>query len=182
MNYYQKFRIIQKVTLQIIRNVMEIKDSVLVIVDISGYSKFLKQKQLSLLHAEDIITQLIESIIDTAKYPLTLNKLEGDAAFFYALTNDNAEAVIEDAFQQAIAFLSGFRRKAQELSNDSSYCGCDACTHIHQLKLKAIIHSGQVVYKKIRQFEELAGDIVIEAHQLLKNTIPQDNTFAKIAK
>ena len=69
----------------------------LVIADISGYTQFVKihnmrkrpifgeamaQKWES--HAEHIITELLEAIIDTFDDTLMLNKLEGDAAFFFA--------------------------------------------------------------------------------------------------
>ena len=43
---------------------------------------------------------------------------------------------------------------------------------ILDLKLKAILHKGEVAFKKIRQFDELAGQEGILAHRLLKNTIP----------
>jgi len=39
---------------------------------------------MSLLHAEAIISDLLEAVIDHAEYPLTLSKLEGDAVFLYA--------------------------------------------------------------------------------------------------
>lgn len=51
-------------------------------------------------------------------------------------------------------------------------CVCDACSQIGQLKLKAFLHVGQAAFKKIRQFEELAGEDVILVHRLLKNSIP----------
>jgi hypothetical protein len=42
-----------------------------------------KIHRVSLLHAEEIITELIEAVIDAAGFPLILNRL--DAAFLYAL-------------------------------------------------------------------------------------------------
>jgi len=41
---------------------MELKHVALVIVDISGYTQFLRQRSLTLLHAEEIITQIYERI------------------------------------------------------------------------------------------------------------------------
>lgn len=166
---------------------MEIKYVVLVIVDISGYTNFLRYRNLSLLHAEDIITQLLESVIDAAQYPLILNKLEGDAAFLYAQIEEGQIQAAQDILQQTLAFFPAFRNTAAELSHDTAQCDCDACARIDRLKLKAFIHHGKVVFKKIRQFEELAGEDVILIHRLLKNTIPSDeyilmtNSFSELA-
>jgi len=38
----------------------------MVIVDISGYTKFIQHQKLSLLHAESITSQLLETVIDAA--------------------------------------------------------------------------------------------------------------------
>ncbi len=156
------------------KNIMQLKHAALVIVDISGYTQFLRQRSLTLLHAEEIITQLLESVIDVAEFPMILNKLEGDAAFLYALLDDDHEKAARAILKQTLAFFPAFRRKATELSHDTSYCECNACTHIDRLKLKAFIHHGEVVLKKIRQFEELAGENVILIHRLLKNSVEAD--------
>ena len=37
--------------------------------------------------------------------------------------------------------------------------------------MKAIAHHGEAAFKRFRQFEELAGEDVIVAHRLLKNSI-----------
>ena len=63
---------------------MELHDAYLIIADISGYTNFVKLHKASVLHAEEIVSELMEALIDTIEQPLILNKLEGDAAFFYA--------------------------------------------------------------------------------------------------
>ena len=167
---------------------MKLKHVALVMVDISGYTQFLRQRNLTLLHAEEIITQLLESVIDVAEYPLTLNKLEGDAAFLYAEMDNNHQKVAQDILNQVLAFFPAFERKAAELSHDTAYCDCDACSQIAHLKLKAFLHHGEVVFKKIRQFEELAGEDVILIHRLLKNGVEADEyilmtkSFAKLTE
>ena len=62
---------------------MRLAQALLVIVDISGYTEFITNRQVSLLHAEQIITELMESVIDRADHPLVVNKLEGDAALLF---------------------------------------------------------------------------------------------------
>ena len=71
---------------------MRIQHAVIVLADISGYTRFIKLHGLALVHAESVITELLESIIEHASYPLTLNKLQGDAVLFYALADENPKA------------------------------------------------------------------------------------------
>lgn len=68
----------------------EIKPVAIVLADISGYTRFVKAHGVSLLHAEEIITELLEAVIDGAEFPLKLAKLEGDAVFLYAVTDRDA--------------------------------------------------------------------------------------------
>lgn len=152
---------------------MENKKVILAIVDISGYTQFIRAQKWSAIHAEEIIFELIEAVIDHAAYPLTLNKLEGDAAFLYAeVTADNQVEVARDVTRQAREFFKVFYERARTLSTERADCDCDACQRIFDLRLKAILHSGEAVFKKIRQFEELAGEDVILTHKLLKNSVP----------
>lgn len=152
---------------------MENKKVILAIVDISGYTQFIRTQKLSAIHAEEIVFELIEAVIDHDAYPLTLNKLEGDAAFLYAeVTADNQVEVARDVARQSREFFKVFYERAHTLSTERADCDCDACQRIFDLRLKAILHSGEAVFKKIRQFEELAGEDVILIHKLLKNSVP----------
>lgn len=150
---------------------MEIKTAVIVITDISGYTQFIHQYNKSLLHAEALISELIHAIIQSSKHPLMINKLEGDAVLFVALTNDAEKvAVTKDIVEQSQMFFENFKLKQRELIG-SRLCDCDACKNLEKLQLKIIMHIGQVLIKKIQQFEEIAGTDVIVAHRLLKNSI-----------
>jgi class 3 adenylate cyclase len=152
---------------------MELKRVVLVMADISGYTRFMKIHTMSLLHAEAIITELLEAVLDHAEFPLTLSKLEGDAAFMYATLDDESQAqtATRDILRQVTAFFEAFHAKARALIACDT-CRCEGCNHIADLRLKAFLHVGEAAFKKIRQFEELAGEDVILIHRLLKNTVP----------
>ncbi len=152
---------------------MEIHNAVVVLADIGGYTRFIKSHGMALMHAERIITELLESVIDQAMYPLTLNKLEGDAALFYALADSKPDAVCRSALQQANGFFRAFAVKQRTL-DAHNLCQCSACTSISQLRIKAILHYGQVAFKRVRQFEELAGESIIVAHRLLKNHVQRE--------
>lgn len=150
---------------------VELKNVAIVLADIGGYTRFIAFHKTALLHAQEIISQLLETVIDRASVPLTLNKLEGDAALLYAEMSVRATDAARDVARQVTAFFSAFHAKAEELARNRANCPCDACQHILDLRLKAVLHHGVVAIRKIRQFEELTGEDVIVAHRLLKNSV-----------
>ena len=158
---------------------MEIKRVVLVLADISGYTRFMKMHTVSLLHAEVIITELLEAVLDRTQYPLTLSKLEGDAAFLYLPleAGGDTRTAAQDVLRQVAAFIDAFKARERELIA-CNVCSCEACLTIGQLKLKVFLHVGQTVIKKIRQFEDLGGEDAIVIHRLLKNSIPAKEYIA----
>jgi hypothetical protein len=146
--------------------------AVLVIADISGYTSFIKHRAVSLVHAEAIVTDLLEAVIDRAAHPLTVNKLEGDAALLYAETGADPAPAIRDAVAQVAAFFDAFAARLGLVRDQRRHCNCEACSNITGLALKALVHHGEVAVKQVRQFEELAGEEVILIHRLLKNHVP----------
>jgi len=152
---------------------MQMQNAVIVLADISGYTRFIQLHGMALVHAESIITELLDSIIAHTEHPLTLNKLEGDAALFYALADANPQAVAESALRQVNGFFQAFSTRKKEIGVDA-LCNCGACTEVVNLNIKAVMNFGRVVVKRVRQFEELSGTPVIIAHRLLKNSVPLD--------
>jgi class 3 adenylate cyclase len=152
---------------------IESHQAAIVLVDIGGYTRFIKFHDLALVHAERIITELLGSVIDAAEHPLTLNKLEGDAALFFALADRDAASVARSALSQVAGMFPAFHEKRAYLAR-MALCTCSACQGVDQLRIKAIVHCGEVALKKVRHFEELAGQTVIAAHRLLKNSVQKD--------
>ena len=151
---------------------MRLTQAVLVIADISGYTEFIRMREISLLHAEQIIADLLTAIVEGAEHPLTLNKFEGDALFLYAEVAADPRAVAIDVYRQAQRFFAAFERQIDVVKSQRSHCNCDACSTIDRLCLKAILHVGEVAIRQWRQFTELAGEPVILVHRLLKNHVP----------
>ena len=151
---------------------MRLTNAFLVIVDISGYTSFITERTVSLLHAEQIITDLIEAVIDQAQHPLTLNKLEGDAALLYGECAPGDHEAAQDVLAQVKAFFPAFANRLALQREQRANCVCDACTRIDHLALKAFVHYGEFAIKQVRQFEELAGEEVILVHRLMKNHVP----------
>lgn len=150
---------------------MQTQNAVIVLADISGYTRFMKLHGMALAHAESIITELLDSVIDHTEHPLTLNKLEGDAALFYAMADADAQAVATSALHQVNGFFHAFSARKKEIDVDG-LCNCGACTEIVHLHIKAVVSFGNVVLRRVRQFEEISGTSVIVAHRLLKNSVP----------
>jgi len=110
----------------------------LLIADISGYTDFIKLHNLRKkpvigskmadmfeAHAETIISDLLETVIDQIEPVMSLNKLEGDAAFFFCEDDSNssqADGIIA-AMERA---NEAFKEKSSELVFVQA-CGCDLC-------------------------------------------------------
>jgi uncharacterized protein DUF2652 len=152
------------------------KETILMIADISGYTKFMVTNKMAQTHAQVVITELIKTIIKQVKIPLEISKLEGDAVFFFAEKSDVMERWEEtrrEIGEKLIEFFEVFSDKINELA-ESNTCKCDACMHIEKLNLKVIVHSGTALFYKIDKFSELSGVDVIIVHKLLKNSVRSD--------
>jgi len=152
------------------------RDVILMIADISGYTKFLVSNQMELAHAQIIINELTKTIIEEVKIPLEISKLEGDAVFFFAV-KDGDSSRWEDIRRQIglrlLHFFERFSDKLYELK-ESNTCQCSACTHVDALNLKIIVHSGRALFFQLDRFTELSGVDVIIVHRLLKNSLKSD--------
>lgn len=150
---------------------MAVEPALLLIADIGGYTRFMKLHAVSLAHAHDVVSRLIESVIDAAGPKLRLAKLEGDAAFFYLPL---AEAPGGDPgwIAERVAAIHGaFHRRAADLAANT-LCPCDGCQQAGKLRLKLVGHLGEVAVRKVKHLTELAGIDVIIVHRMLKNPVP----------
>ncbi len=152
------------------------KKVLLVIADISGYTEFMVSSKTEIEHSQHVITELIQAIIKEIQIPLEVSKLEGDAVFLYASREDHDHAwddVTKMVGNRLLQFFTVFHEKLAELGNQDS-CHCGACRNIGVLKLKIVAHSGDALFYKIHQFNELSGSDVILVHRLLKNSTVHD--------
>jgi uncharacterized protein YndB with AHSA1/START domain len=138
---------------------------VLVVADISGYTGFLADSELE--HAQDVLRDLIQTVVGNERPLLRLSKLEGDAAFSYALTETPDGSALLDTLEAA---YFAFRRRLESIRRANS-CDCNACVLIPNLNLKFVAHYGTFVREKLYGVEELTGTDVIVVHRLLKNDV-----------
>jgi uncharacterized protein YndB with AHSA1/START domain len=137
----------------------------LVLADISGYTGFLAETELE--HAQDVLRDLIQTVVGKQRPLLRLSKLEGDAAFSYALTEQPDGSALLDTLE---ASYFAFRRRLESIRRATS-CDCNACVLIPSLNLKFTAHYGEFVRERLFGVEELTGTDVIVVHRLLKNDV-----------
>jgi hypothetical protein len=151
-----------------------VRQGVLVLADISGYTEFSRLHFTSLLHAEEIITELLESVLDSAEFPLQIGRLEGDAVLLYAeAPAEQAAAAARDAAAQAQKFIVSFNQRERSLIACDAGCVCQACQQIGDLKLKAVLHYGRFTLRDIGGVVDLIGDDILLMHKLIKAPIRQ---------
>jgi hypothetical protein len=145
----------------------------LILADISGYTRYMTANAKTLAHSQAIITELVHVLIGQVSLPLEVAKLEGDAIFLFCRKQNAAgswsesKRVIGD---QLLEFFHRFSEKVGELGR-STTCTCHACAHIEGLQLKIVVHGGEALFHRVLNFVELAGVDVIIAHRLLKNSV-----------
>ena len=152
------------------------KRLVVILADISGYTKFMVQNQMSAVHGQQYITLLIETLLREVNIPLHLQEIEGDALFLYAEdpgSDDQWEEVLAQVRLKLMRFFDAFY-EGVVLANDASPCKCAICKNAGDLALKIIVHSGTAVFHTIGGFNKVSGSDVILAHRLLKNSVPDD--------
>ena len=137
----------------------------LLIADISGYTSYLAGAELD--HAQDVLADLMTTVVGALRPAFRLAKLEGDAAFTYRPADHLDGSQLLDTVEKT---YFAFRRRLRDISQATS-CQCNACALMPQLDLKVVVHHGSVVRHRIAGREELVGSDVILAHRLLKNHV-----------
>ena len=138
-----------------------------VIADISGYTNFVSGVELD--HAQDIIADIMDTLVRALRPPFRLAKFEGDAAFLYAAGDNLDGSHIQDSIESA---YFAFRKRLRSIKQANS-CECAACRGMQSLDVKFVVHSGEFIRQKFSGREELAGRDVILVHRLLKNDVKQ---------
>jgi uncharacterized protein YndB with AHSA1/START domain len=144
----------------------------LLIADISGYTGFLAGAELD--HAQDILADVMATVVGSLRPTFRLAKLEGDAAFAYVATERVDAAMLQDTVERC---YFAFRRRLRDIGQAST-CDCNACVLVPSLDLKVVSHHGRIVRQRIAGREELLGSDVIVVHRLLKNHV-EESTGAR---
>lgn len=144
------------------------EDGCLVIADVAGYTRFLRDSELE--HAQDVLADLMETVVGGFRPALRISKLEGDAVLAYALGAEIEGSMLLDAIDQT---YFAFRSRLRDIGQATT-CECNACRLIPDLDLKFVAHHGRFMLHMVAGSEELTGSDVISAHRLLKNNVAED--------
>src|SRR3954463_13129394 len=147
----------------------------LVIADITGYTSYLAGVELD--HAQDILADLIDTVVGSLRPTFRLAKLEGDAAFTYVITETVDGSALMDTIERT---YFAFRRRLRDIGQ-ASVCDCNACIRMPSLDLKLLAHHGTILRQRMAGREELVGSPVIVAHRLLKNAVTEMTGFRAYA-
>lgn len=139
----------------------------LAIADISGYTTYLAGVELD--HAQDILADLTDTVVRALRPTFRLAKLEGDAAFVYAVLDRIDGSALQDTVERT---YFAFRLRLRDIAQ-ASRCECNACIRIPSLDLKVVVHHGQAARQRMAGREELVGPDVIAVHRLLKNGVTE---------
>jgi hypothetical protein len=151
----------------------------LVLADISGYTGFLRavgdahEAEMAAMPeppaAYPLMTSLLDGIVDRLTPPFRLSKLEGDAVFAYA--PDDEFGLQGDAVLDCMRKCYASYRERRDQTENLMLCTCNACSLVHTLELKFVLHRGGYIVQSIAGHDELLGPDVTMAHLLLKNTV-----------
>ena len=121
---------------------MATESACLLLTDISGYTGYLAGVELD--HAQDILADLMNTIIRALRPAFRLAKLEGDAAFMYAIAEKLDGSLLLDTIELC---YFGFRRRRRDVRQMTS-CECNACVRIPELNLKFVVHHGTILRQR----------------------------------
>jgi hypothetical protein len=133
--------------------------------DISGFTGFVNDTEIE--HSIHIIAELLELLIDAADNDMELVEIEGDALFFYSDKIPTYQDLMEKVNKMMVAFHTHTKTY-----NNMRICDCGSCRTTTHLQLKFVVHYGELMFIKVKNFIKPYGRAVIKTHRLLKNDIP----------
>ncbi|GEN66374.1 MULTISPECIES: DUF2652 domain-containing protein [Chryseobacterium] len=142
-----------------------IQEGIILIPDFSGFTEFVFNTKL--YTGEYIVRQLLSTLIDVNGRYFEISEIEGDAILFYRYDENPSYQNISKILMK---MRNAFNKKIEELSRSLS-------TTI-ALSLKFIVHYGTFSQYNIGSFRKLYGKTIVEAHQLLKNGLAEQPSYA----
>lgn len=142
-----------------------VQSALLFMPDISGFTEFVNSTEIT--HAQSIIQEVLEVIIESNQINLEIGEIEGDAIFFYRIGN---APTMNQLLKQVQTMFTKFHQHLQ-MYDKQRICPCQACSSAAQLKLKIVAHFGEVAGYSVKSHRKLFGRDVIVLHRLLKNNL-----------
>lgn len=146
----------------------KVKNGYLLLADLSGFTQFMASSELD--HAQEIITELIDTVCKSLKPIFKIAEIEGDAIFAYTLEENltRGEALLE--LIELTYYNFSFHKMIMQ---EKSTCNCNACFSIRNVDLKFINHFGEFALQNYSGSIKPIGSDVNLAHRLLKNCVKE---------
>ena len=145
-----------------------VQSALLFMPDISGFTEFVSKTEIQ--HAQSIVGELLEIIMESNQLDLEVSAIEGDAIFFYRLGKAPS---LEQLLEQVQHMFTRFHQQLLKYDHER-ICPCGACSSAKHLKLKFFAHYGEVSSYKVKEHHQLFGKEVIVLHRLMKNNIDKE--------
>ena len=137
----------------------------LALADITGYTKYVSGVELE--HSQDVLADLLGTVVTQMRGLLHLAKLEGDAVFCFSHAGEVDGSTLLSMIESC---YFAFAHRLQTIDRHTT-CQCNACRLIPSLNLKFMTHHGEYIIHEVAGSRELVGRDVILAHRLLKNSV-----------
>jgi len=124
----------------------------LILADISGYNAYVAGTEFD--HAQEIIGDLLEFLVNRLRALLTLVQIEGDAVFAY--TSENKILRGETLFELIENTYAAFKNQLTSIKRHHT-CDCNACQNVNALDLKFFVHYGEYIEQSIDDHHGLLG-------------------------
>lgn len=142
-----------------------VQPALLFMPDITGFTRFVTSTEIS--HAQSIVQEVLEVIVESNHINLEVGEIEGDAVFFYRL---GKPPNISQLLQQVQTMFTRFHQHLK-MYDQQRICPCAACASASGLQLKIVAHYGEVAGYSVQSHHKLFGKDVIILHRLLKNNL-----------
>ena len=145
-----------------------VRQAFFLLADISGYTSFIENNELE--HAQEVMGNLLNLLVDELTPTAKLVEIEGDAVFVYALEDrfPRGETLVELIESTYVRF----RDSLLEMQRDTT-CTCRACRSIPELDLKFVVNFGEFALQDVAGRQKPVGSAVNLAHRLLKNGVAE---------
>jgi len=150
----------------------KVKQGYLLLADLSGFTQFMATAELE--HAQEILTELIDTVCKSLKPVFKIAEIEGDAIFAYTLEEQfsRGETLLE--LIELTYYNFTFRKNIMQ---EKSTCTCKACQSIRAVDLKFINHFGSFAFQNYSGSIKPLGSDVNLAHRLLKNCVKEKTSI-----
>lgn len=138
---------------------MNAQKGLVFIPDISGFTELVRSTDL--VTGKAITYELLSALIQHNMLRMEIAEIEGDAIFFFKW---KAIPTADELYEQFELMKSAFDARILELQTKYNI--------ELNLHLKAIAHYGEMTEFSLEGFKKLYGEVVVEAHCLLKNNVP----------